>query len=103
MKPTFTKRGRLDIIYEILSVCRKPAKKTSILYRCNLSYNQLQKYLEYLTILGLLSSFQTEALKFYQITNRGKEFLDEYKRLDIFLEREKNSSVGLPNNHSKYI
>jgi len=103
MKPTFSKRGRLEIIYEILSVCRKPAKKTSILYRCNLSYNQLQKYLEYLMTQDLLSSPQSEPLKFYIITDKGKEFLDEYKRLDIILEGEKNNSAGLLNNHSKYI
>jgi len=81
MKTTFVKRGRLEIIYEILSVSRQPTRKTRILYRCNLSYDQLQKYLQYLISHGLLMSFKKDRREFFQGTEKGKEFLDWYERL----------------------
>jgi len=101
MIEAFVKRGRLEIIYEILSICRKPTNKTSILYKCNLSYNQLQKYLSYLLSQNLLKSFKGERKQFYQVTEKGKDFLDEYEQLNTFLEKEKDMPTVVRNNHSK--
>ena len=103
MKAAFTKRGRLEIINEILMVCRKPAKKTSILYRCNLSYNQLQRYLKYLISQSLLSTIESTETIFYQMTDRGKVFLEEYRRLNDFLEGERNGSAFPPSNRGETI
>jgi predicted transcriptional regulator len=86
MRSTFEKRGRLEIIYEVLSVCRTPTNKTHILYRCNLSYAQLQKYLTYLISHGLLSSFKRDQREFFEITERGKEFLERYELLEAIVE-----------------
>ncbi len=93
MESDFGKRGRFEILYGILSVCRKPAKKTSILYRCNLSYSQLQKYLDYLVSHTLLGSQENEGRRFFQITEKGKEFLDEYERLTSLLEEKQNANA----------
>ncbi len=101
MIEAFVKRGRLEIIYEILSICRKPTNKTSILYKCNLSYNQLQKYLSYLLSQNLLKSFKGERKQFYQVTEKGKDFLDEYEQLNTLLEKEKDMPTVVRNNHSK--
>jgi len=101
MKEVFKKRGRLEIICEMLSVCRKPAKKTNILYKCNLSYNQLQKYLEFLISRNLITLVRRKETDFYQIAEKGKEFLEEYERLNIFLEEEHDSSAIPRNNRNK--
>jgi len=103
MKAAFTKRGRLEIISEILTVCRKPAKKTSILYKCNLSYNQLQRYLKYLISQSLLSQIESKETILYQMTDKGKVFLEECKRLNDFLEEERNGSAFRPSNHGETI
>jgi predicted transcriptional regulator len=84
VKKTFVNRGRLEIIHEILSMSREPMRKTRILYRCNLSYDQLQKYLEYLVSHELLKSFKKRQIEFFQTTERGKEFLEGYERIEIF-------------------
>jgi len=85
MEQAFTKRGRLEIIREILTICHRPAKKTSVLYRCNLSYSQLQKYLEYLISRNLLNNSKNDGKTVYTITDKGKEFLEEYERLNNLL------------------
>jgi len=74
-------RGRLEIIYEILSVCREPVIKTKIMYGCNLSHKQLRKYLEYLISLNLLSPFEKDRKGFFQVTEKGREFLKDYRCL----------------------
>ena len=85
MEQTFVKRGRLEIIQEILKISHKPAKKTSILYRCNLSFSQLQKYLEYLISHNLLTNSKNDGKTFYLITEKGMKFLEEYERLNNLL------------------
>lgn len=86
MNQAFTKRGRLEIVREILSISRKPAKKTSILYRCNLSYSQLQKYLEYLISRGLLNNSTNNGKTVFTITEKGRAFLEEYERLNNLID-----------------
>ena len=85
MEQTFVKRGRLEIIQEILKISRRPAKKTSILYRCNLSFSQLQKYLEYLISRNLLSNSKNDGKTFYLTTEKGMKFIEEYERLNNLL------------------
>jgi predicted transcriptional regulator len=93
MKKTFVKRGRLEIIYEILSASRKPTQKTRILYGCNLSYDQLQKYLKYLDSHGLLSSNNNKGKEQFQTTEKGAEFIKGYEHLDSFLQEKRNSVI----------
>jgi len=90
MAKSFRKRGRFKIIYEILSISQTPTPKTHILYRCNLSHDQLQKYLKYLTNNGLLRTVQEKNREYYQITERGKEFLQRYDYLKQLLEANPN-------------
>jgi len=103
MKEPFVKRGRLEIIYEILSVSRKPAMKTNILYKCNLSYNQLQKYLNYLASQNLLTSFENQGKELYRTTDKGKEFLDQYEQLTSLLQEKENTHSVLRNSYSNGI
>jgi predicted transcriptional regulator len=85
MEQSFAKRGRLEIIREILTISRKPAKKTSILYKCNLSFSQLQKYLEYLISHNLLANSKNDGKTFYLITEKGIQFIEEYEKLNSLL------------------
>ena len=100
MEQTFAKRGRLEIIREILTICCIPAKKTSILYRCNLSFSQLQKYLEYLIRRNLLNNTKNDGKTVYIITDKGKEFLEEYEHLNSFLVEEKNTPTIVRNGYN---
>jgi predicted transcriptional regulator len=68
------KRDKLDILINMLEVTLEPCKKTHILYKPNLNYYQLNKYLNELLELGLVKEIQVP-YKCYVTTSKGKEFL----------------------------
>jgi len=86
MNTSFAKRGTLDIICEILLASRKPVRKTRILYKCNLSHDLIQKYLEYLAANGLITQFMNNEVRYFQITKKGKDFLEGCVHLNALLE-----------------
>jgi predicted transcriptional regulator len=85
-------RRRLDIIADILSVVTGSAKKTHIMYRANLSYAVLQKYLAEMTSASLIS-FEDEN-QCYVLGDKGRAFLDvyeEYSKTNQHLEEGLNA------------
>lgn len=54
-KQTFERRGRHDIIMEILKSAIKGTKKTRIMYKARLSFSQLEKYLNPLSTAGFIA------------------------------------------------
>lgn len=88
MTETFIKRSRFEVIYQILSFCQNPRQKTHILYRCNLSYEQLKKYMEFLVTGNLLKKTENDR-ELYQATQHGEKFIGEYERLRRILEEAK--------------
>lgn len=85
----FVRRGRFEIINEILTLCKTPTQKTHILYKCNLSYDQIQKYLSFLVENNLLTFFENEGKSFYRTTELGENFLEEHQRVVYFLNKSK--------------
>ena len=70
-------RGKLDIIADILHVVSQNAKKTQIMYRANLSYKVLTKYLTEVSEASLID-FECEK-QCYMLTTKGKAYLETYK------------------------
>jgi len=65
------------------------AKKTHIMYGCNLSFRQLQTYVDLLLDRGLLKA-DSETRgdgnpAFFQTTARGQNFLRVYQNLRVLL------------------
>jgi len=75
----------VDIIANILQVAIDGAKKTHIMYGCNLSFDQLQTYLHFLLDRGLLKTVseteESDNPGFFQTTARGRTFLHAYRNL----------------------
>jgi predicted transcriptional regulator len=67
----------LDIIADILTVASHDAKKTQIMYKANLSYKVLQKYLTEITDASLV--YYKEDRQLYSLTTKGQAYLDAYK------------------------
>ena len=78
-------RDRLDIIADILSVISERAKKTQIMYRANLSYGLLIKYLSEVG-QSYLARFEHSENR-YVLTPKGEEFLDRYRE---YLKRNRH-------------
>jgi predicted transcriptional regulator len=75
------RRCEMEIISEILSLCKEGAKKTQILYRTNLSYTQLQDYLSFLLKTGVLKAHNTAPYITYTTTEKGLNVLDNITKL----------------------
>ena len=75
------KRNDIDIIANILNEARGGARKTRIMYRCNLSHRQLQAYLKLLLGMELLAS-QSDLFK---TTVKGRKFVDAYRTLKALM------------------
>ena len=78
------KRGDIDIMASILNEAHEGARKTRIMYRCNLSHRQLQVYLKLLSRMGFLESASEKEgseLDLFKTTAKGREFLETYRTL----------------------
>ena len=75
------RRGRLEIIAEILLFCEHQKAKTSIMYKTNLNYTQLKSHLKFLTSQHLL---MYDANK-YSTTEKGYHFLELFAELNDIL------------------
>jgi len=74
------RRSRFEIVGGILSLTRDGARKTSIVYRANLNFNVVNKYLDLLIQEGLISLTPGSEREF-KTTEKGLEFLKVYKNL----------------------
>lgn len=72
-------RNNLDICVDILHVARKGAKKTHIVYKANLNFKIVKKYINRLIKTGMLSSANDSSL--YVTTGQGIKFLVKYNEL----------------------
>jgi len=82
-------RSHIDIIADILDAAVDGAKKTHIMYKCNLSFKQLETYLNLLLDRGLLrivsEEERTSYARFFKITNKGQALLHTYQSLKALL------------------
>ena len=80
------KRGRLEIMAEILLFCSERKNKTKIMYRTNLNYGQMQSHLQTLTKRGLLIAEKDH----YVTTGKGRRFVELFIELNELLKDEKS-------------
>lgn len=82
----FTNRSRLGIIYQILYICSDHrVSQTKLMYKANLSYFQLKKYVNTLTTKGLIQEEVYDGKKSYCTTQRGRHFIDAFRDLTRLL------------------
>jgi predicted transcriptional regulator len=79
--PLLRKRNDIDIIASILNEANRGARKTRIMYRCNLSHKQLQAYLKLLLGMGLLESPSDS----FKTTAKGRKFIHAYRTLKALM------------------
>ena len=78
------RRSNIEIIADMLRVGESGAGKTEIMYSANMSYSQIQKYLDYLMGQGFIDKLQLGGQGvFYQVTDSGFKLL---RILDSLIE-----------------
>ncbi|HKX81163.1 MAG TPA: winged helix-turn-helix domain-containing protein [Nitrososphaera sp.] len=81
-------RGKIEIMADVLSLSTAGIKKTHIMYRANLSYEQIIHYLTQLLGKGLLAQDISDGALVYRTTEKGREFLNCYSKMtDLITER----------------
>jgi predicted transcriptional regulator len=97
-KATPLHRSRFDIMATILLAANeKAARKTHIMYKCNLSFKQLRTYLQFLVEMGLLKSAvkdtgPDENPVCFETTKKGEAFIRAYKNLKALLAEPPGST-----------
>jgi predicted transcriptional regulator len=78
-------RNRIQIAADILDIAKTGSRKTKIMYLGNLSFDLLQKYLDLLVNYELLE-VHGGSEKSYVATEKGKQFLEDYRELQKYAE-----------------
>ena len=84
------RRSSVEIIYEILTLCGNGGiNKTAIMYRSNLSYDQLRKYLAMLSEEDLIAK---NGIGYFEITQAGEKVL---KRMSGAVKSLRELRIGV--------
>jgi predicted transcriptional regulator len=79
-------RSKIQIMGDVLNLATAGIKKTHVMYRANLSYEQAHLYLGDLIEKRLVIQDVSRDGIVYRTTERGREFLQYYQRIAEFLE-----------------
>ena len=85
-------RGKIEIMADVLALSTAGIKKTHIMYKANLSYEQILYYLNQLLGKGLIAQDVADSALVYRTTEKGREFLACYSRMsDLIADRFENT------------
>jgi predicted transcriptional regulator len=91
-KISLSHRSKIDILAEVLQVSGEGTKKTHIMYQCNLSFRQLNTYLEFLIEMGFLEKFslkvENKDYQMFKTTIKGRDFVKAYHDLKTLLVQQ---------------
>ncbi len=92
------RRDKLYIISEITEIAKGGALKTQIMYKANLSFTQLNEYLNLLTRINLLEKCVDDGKDVYWATEKGIDFLQRHHEIMDFLNDnlESKNRLKLP-------
>ena len=85
------RRNEIDIIENILDLSKNGAKKTEILYKSNMSFIQLNNYLNYMMDKNIIKEKTTNndgslTKKIYISTDKGKKLLSDITKIKSYFE-----------------
>jgi len=81
------KRERLEVIRDILNSIRsnREIKPTRLLYSSNLSPQMFKDYIDELIKKDFIKLEVTDDKRFFLLTKKGYDFLQEYKMIENFV------------------
>ncbi len=86
--PSSKRRDKLYIIAEILEIAKDGTLKTQVMYRANLSFTQLNDYLQFMLRISLLEKINITGKDVYKATQKGMDFLQRYREINELLKTE---------------
>ena len=83
-RPRSTLKIYLDILVTVRDEGR--AKPTRVLQKANLAYDRLNRHLQELVSKQLLEERQMEESRYYVLTPKGLEFIDNVRKAEAFVK-----------------
>ena len=99
------RRSEVEILCDILEICLGGAAKTSIVYKANLNFTRLNRYMNMLLGMGYISlsvacghGNNDDMRIVYRATEQGKGFLANFQSMQQGLEKlsGRNSALVRP-------
>jgi predicted transcriptional regulator len=81
------KRSRIEIIYDMLLTINHKGgkiKPTHLMYKANLSHNQMKLYLDELIEKKMIDEEQKEERKMLILTDKGLAFINQFNQMKEF-------------------
>ncbi len=98
------RRDRLTIMAQILDIAREGTLKTQIMYRANLSFAQLNEYLDLLKEVNLLLVNSEEGRVMYKTSSKGMTYLKNFSTIkELLQQNQKNNPREHNPNRSYYL
>jgi len=101
--PSAKRRDKLFIMAEILDIAKEGSLKTQIMYRANLSFTQLNDYLNFMLRISLLEKILENDRETYKATEKGVDFLQRYREITELLKTEEDNNgkngIRIPPQH----
>jgi predicted transcriptional regulator len=79
-------RGKIQIMADIVGLCKAGIRKTHIMYKGNLSYEQINRYLYELLEKELITQNLDDGILTYRATEKGRSFLQYYNMMLSILD-----------------
>ena len=79
-------RSQQQIFAEVLEVCESNVAITDLCRKANLPYGRLKKLSQNLISSGLLNTIEYDGKNTFVITEKGKLYLEEYRRFSDISE-----------------
>ncbi len=87
-----TRRSQMEIYIDILRAVADGKKKpTHIMYRANLSWTRLKRYINFLMSQDLLNEEVNEGTTAFSLTQKGKEVIGYFKKIESELYHKKKA------------
>jgi predicted transcriptional regulator len=81
-------RGKIQIMADIVDLCKAGIRKTHIMYKGNLSYEQINRYLYELLEKELIIQNLDDGVLTYRATEKGRSFLQYYNMMLSILDEK---------------
>jgi predicted transcriptional regulator len=94
------RRDKLVIMMDIIGIAKKGVSKTHIMFRANLSFSQLNEYLEFLLNHNLIGVTSEEGRTVYKPTEKGLEFMEMQQQVIGMLSDKSRNFVKFNCNFS---
>jgi len=81
------RRGRIEVVCDILSEALGGANKTRLMYHCNLNFMRFNRYLQELLDAGLLECVGSnpDGIVLYKTSDKGRELVKVLRKASEFL------------------